>query len=174
MLIDRQYQLSDEHQAQQVIVDATADDVLGLSATATIQAEAIEASREQTLQVRRKAPRADHKGRGGDQRSCVDAPGQRRANNPVQPKSERKSGHAGANQPRSTDTSNVSLTKKKYELPREEHLSSRESRRLFDFRDPAGQALVDAGMKVISSVFCTVEKLGELAFQSLIFLVQRI
>ena len=46
LLIDRQYQLSDEHQAQQVIDDATADDVLGLSATATIQAEAIEASRE--------------------------------------------------------------------------------------------------------------------------------
>ena len=51
LLIDRQYQLSDELQAQQVAVTATADEVRELAATATTQAAAAEASREQTLAV---------------------------------------------------------------------------------------------------------------------------
>ena len=51
LLIDRQYQLSDQLQAQQVAVTATADEVRELAATATTQAAAAEASREQTLEV---------------------------------------------------------------------------------------------------------------------------
>lgn len=51
LLIDRQYQLSAELDVQQTAVNETVDEVRELTATATAQAEAAEASREQTLEV---------------------------------------------------------------------------------------------------------------------------
>ena len=51
LLIDRQYQLSAELDVQQTAVNETVDEVRALTATATAQAEAAEASREQTLEV---------------------------------------------------------------------------------------------------------------------------